>query len=79
MDKDGCYVHLYFYDKLSSPKSSDMSDPSEKYIRGIRFSSIRRDLKYALTPLFIFLSTSQWQPRRPLGDLLPPPANLQGS
>jgi hypothetical protein len=32
MDDDGCYVQLYFYDKLSSLKPSDMSDPSVKHV-----------------------------------------------
>jgi hypothetical protein len=34
MDDDECYVHIYFYDKLPSPKSSDMSDSSVKHVRG---------------------------------------------
>jgi hypothetical protein len=32
MDEYGCYVQLYFYDKLSSLSPSDMSDPSVKYV-----------------------------------------------
>jgi hypothetical protein len=32
MDEHGCYVELYFHDKLSSLKLSDMSDPSVKYV-----------------------------------------------
>jgi hypothetical protein len=56
MDEDGCYVQLYFYDKLSSLRSSDMSDPFMRHVRGTRFGYIRRDPEYAFTPLFIFLS-----------------------
>jgi hypothetical protein len=32
MDEDGCYVELYFYDKLSSLRLSNMSDPSVKHV-----------------------------------------------
>jgi hypothetical protein len=42
MDDDGgCYVELYFYDKLSSLRPSDMSNSSVKHVWGIRFGSIR--------------------------------------
>jgi hypothetical protein len=55
MDKDGCYVQLYFYDKLSSFKLSDMSDPSVRYVRDTRFGCIRRDLEsLSLHCLFFF-------------------------
>jgi hypothetical protein len=57
MDEDRCYVHLYFYDKLSSLKPSDMSDPSVRHFQGIRLGCIKRDPEYGFTPLFIFLST----------------------
>jgi hypothetical protein len=43
MDEDGCYVELYFYDKLSSLILLDMSDPSMKHVRGTRFDFIRRE------------------------------------
>jgi hypothetical protein len=76
MDEDKYYIQLYFYDKLSSLKSSDMSDPSVRHVRGNRFSYIRRDPEYAFTSLFIFLSPSRRKPRQLPGDLLPPPANL---
>jgi hypothetical protein len=62
MDDDGCYVQLYFYDKLSSLKPSDMSDPSVRHVRGTRFGCIRRDPEYAFTPLFIFLSLVSGDP-----------------
>jgi hypothetical protein len=32
MDEDGCYVELYFYDKLSSLKPLDMSGPAVKHV-----------------------------------------------
>jgi hypothetical protein len=41
--EDGCYVQLYFYDKLSNPKPSDMSDSSVRHVWGTRFDCIRRD------------------------------------
>jgi hypothetical protein len=53
MDGDGFYVQLYFYDKLSSLKPSDMSAPSMRHVRSTRFGSIRHDPEYAFTPLFI--------------------------
>jgi hypothetical protein len=43
MDEDGCYVELYFYDKLSSLRSLDMPDPSVKHVRGSRFGFIRHE------------------------------------
>jgi hypothetical protein len=43
MDEDGYYVELYFYDKLSSFRPSDMSDPSVKHVWGTRFDSIRHE------------------------------------
>jgi hypothetical protein len=57
MDEEGCYVHLHFsYDKLSSLRLSNMSERSLRHVRGTRFGCIRRDLEYAFTPLFVFLS-----------------------
>jgi hypothetical protein len=32
MDEDRCYVELYFYDKLSSLRLSNMSDPSVEHV-----------------------------------------------
>jgi hypothetical protein len=32
MDEDGCYVQLFFYDKLSSLKPSDMTKLSMKHV-----------------------------------------------
>jgi hypothetical protein len=68
MDKNGCYVHLYLYDELSSFRPSDIFDPSVRHVRGTRFGCIRRDPEYAFTPLFIFLSPqsamTQMTPRR---------------
>jgi hypothetical protein len=43
MDENVYYVQLYFYDKLSSLRLSDMSDPSVRYVRGTRFGSIRHE------------------------------------
>jgi hypothetical protein len=43
IDEDGYYVQLFFYDKLSSLIPSSMSNPSMRYVRGIRFSSIRHE------------------------------------
>jgi hypothetical protein len=43
MDEDGCYVELYFYDKLTSLRPSDMSDLAVKHVRGTRFGSVRRE------------------------------------
>jgi hypothetical protein len=43
MDEDGCYVELYFYDKLSSLRPRDMSDPSVKHVQGTRFGSIMHE------------------------------------
>jgi hypothetical protein len=43
MDEDGFYVEFYFYNKLSSLRPADMSDPSVKHVRGTRFGSIRRE------------------------------------
>jgi hypothetical protein len=41
MDENGCYIELYFYNKLSSLRPSDMSNPSVKHVWGTRFGSIR--------------------------------------
>jgi hypothetical protein len=49
MEENRCYVQLSFYEKLSSSKSSDMSEV------GIMFGCIRRDPEYVFTSLFIFL------------------------
>jgi hypothetical protein len=43
MDAVGCYVELYFYDKLSSSRPLDMSDSSVKHVRGTKFGSIRHE------------------------------------
>jgi hypothetical protein len=43
MDEDRCYVELYFYNKLSSLKPSNMSGLPIKHIRGTKFGSIRRE------------------------------------
>jgi hypothetical protein len=43
MDEDRCYVELYFYEKLSSLRPSDMSDPAIKHVWGTRFGSVRRE------------------------------------
>jgi hypothetical protein len=43
MDEYGCYVQLYFYDKLSSLRPSDKSDSSVKHFWGTRFSAIRHE------------------------------------
>jgi hypothetical protein len=50
---DKCHVQFYFYNKLSSLKLSDMSNPSVRHVRGTRFSCIRCDPEYTFTPLFI--------------------------
>jgi hypothetical protein len=78
MDEDGCYVQFYFYDKLSSLRPSDVSNPSIRHVRGTSFSCIRRDPEYGFTKLFLFLTPSRRRPRWLPGDLLPSPANLQG-
>jgi hypothetical protein len=44
---------LLLYDKLSSLRPSDMLAPFVRHVKGTRFNSIRRDLEYAFTPLFI--------------------------
>jgi hypothetical protein len=54
MDEDRFYLQLYLYNKLSSLRPSDMSDPSMRYVQDTRFSYIRRDPEYAFTSLFIF-------------------------
>jgi hypothetical protein len=41
MDEGGCYIDLYFYDKLSSLKSLDMSNQTIKHVWGTRFVTIR--------------------------------------
>jgi hypothetical protein len=43
MDDDGCYVQLYFYDKLLSLRPSGMSDSSMKHVRCTKFGSVRRE------------------------------------
>jgi hypothetical protein len=80
MNGDGCYMQLYFSDKLSSLGLLDMSAPSVRHVWDNRFSSIRHDPEYAFTPLIIFLPPppSRWRPRWLHNDLLPPPTNLQG-
>jgi hypothetical protein len=55
MNGDGCYMQLYFSDKLSSLRLLDMSAPSVRHVWDNRFSSIRHDPEYAFTPLIIFL------------------------
>jgi hypothetical protein len=69
MDENGCYVQIYFYDKLSSLRPSDMSDRSMRHVQDIMFVFIRRDLEYAFIQLFIFcpppqLAVTQMTPRR---------------
>jgi hypothetical protein len=43
MDENRCYVQLYFYDKLSSLRPSDMSDLSIEHVRDTMFDSIRHE------------------------------------
>jgi hypothetical protein len=56
-DDDGCYIQIYFYDKLSSLGPSDMPDSSVKHVRGNKFGAIRREtcmiLHGNLTPLLL--------------------------
>jgi hypothetical protein len=53
-----------------------MSDLSVRYIWGIRFDLISRELEYAFTSLFICLSPSWLWPKWHPVDLLPLAANL---